>query len=299
MWQYAMITGILLAQSFSDLTGEVSIFPLGEMELQSVFRLVVSILLGIAMSTLACPRGIRDSVLLAHACACICGFVSDLSLALAIEKVLWWVSAPNGKEVMSSLLYMPGVALCSFCLEILLSDFASYETSAKVTGVWIGAVLASVWAYRIFPKRNIIQYRECAAGTRLRVLEITRTEAVTIISANEVEATSPLPKVAKQVEKVSSPIAETTPSDFSETRWVLDLTDEDEEEKIVSPDHWYYIDLSGSIQGPFSTKLMRTWYNSGLLRDDLRVSRKLAREESSYASIGNVRAQRRGRHPFE
>ena len=42
--------------------------------------------------------------------------------------------------------------------------------------------------------------------------------------------------------------------------------------KSISEHEWQYIDLHGTVQGPFSREQMSSWYKAGFLRDDLRVS---------------------------
>lgn len=298
---------MLIAQSLLELMPGRNAGESGEFDTPLVARWFMCMLLGAAMSSVSCPRGIRDLVLLARACAGMMGFISFLSLPLGFEMILRWMKGSARKEWDSCLLYMPGVALSSFSLELVLPYLASYENSARISGLGIASLLVSRWFYRIFPKRSI-EYREFGVGTiceRRISLDLFQTEAVVITEVELPKTVSPptpssressSPLIDEKNKVVSSPVAETTPSDFSETRWMLDLSD-DADEDVPSP-HWFYIDLSGKVQGPFHKDLMRTWYTGGLLGDSLRVSPKPV-PESTFTAIGALKAQRGGRVPFE
>jgi hypothetical protein len=48
-------------------------------------------------------------------------------------------------------------------------------------------------------------------------------------------------------------------------------TNDDVETKDISTPCWFYMDVNGLRQGPFSFKEMFTWWRSGYFPDDLLV----------------------------
>jgi len=296
MWQYATISAILLAQSFSELVSDFLSLHSGGIAVSFIGRIIASILLGFALSTVSCDDGIRDLVLMVHACCGLLGFVSNLALPLGIEKVFRWKNAPFPKNENRRFL-LSGLVLCSLCLTLLWLQLTAFTSANRDSSACLLFLLISVWIDRIFQSRNI-EYRDCATSPDYcsTQLEVFRAEPVVIEGSEIIVSASPENETSLLLEKVSSPMAETTPSDFSsETRWMLDLTDDGEE---ASSNEWFYVDLTGTVQGPFASHVMQAWYKAGHLRDSLRISNR-ASPHSSYASIGDRAGRRGGRSPFE
>ena len=63
-------------------------------------------------------------------------------------------------------------------------------------------------------------------------------------------------------ESSGSPVTTSAPSNIDESSGTLDS----------HPKDWYYIDLQNTVQGPFSSKVMREWYEANLLQPDLLVA---------------------------
>lgn len=59
---------------------------------------------------------------------------------------------------------------------------------------------------------------------------------------------------------------------------------------ITPPDEWRYIDLHGTVQGPFPRERMCAWYQDGYLKDDLRVS---PADSYTFRTIREIYADKR------
>jgi hypothetical protein len=91
-----------------------------------------------------------------------------------------------------------------------------------------------------------------------------------------------------------SPRAETTPSEVPRTPWQAESSTSEADQQEYE---WYYLDLSGQIQGPFGSDLMLSWYEKGFLQDDLRVSTQKG-DVSAFAPIQHLKRVYGGQIPF-
>ena len=132
-----------------------------------------------------------------------------------------------------------------------------------------------------------------ARPSPVKVTTETNTDCVqlTVVSGTiaVIEAPEPLLSSPAKKSPVSdqaySPLAATTPSE--ESRWVLESSEPEEIE-------WYYLDLSGRRQGPYSSGVMRRWYDSGFLSGSLLVAPSA---NGKYRTLSALAAER-GAIPF-
>jgi hypothetical protein len=103
--------------------------------------------------------------------------------------------------------------------------------------------------------------------------------------------TSPVPREVsdKCVNTIGSKFMLRPPLSIKQLRTIYFLP----QSQIGSIDKWLYIDLHGTVQGPFTNDQMAAWYKAGFLKDDLRVS---PADEYTFRTI---REQFQSVPPFE
>lgn len=253
--------------------------------------LMIQVILAVLYSVYGLSHGIRPAALFAHACAAILIHRFPLSLLLGIDTLICECTRPvSGSRELAVVALLFSVV--TFITLWGLSDPKASALSGLISSLLVILVshqeLREIWGSNIRASHHNV-----AINTELqekqRYLQIVKHPHCAI--EGEIELLSPI--VKGMVDQ--SPFAETTPSLFARSPLITDSTSSDVD--VDRENDWYYVDLAGSVQGPFPGHLMRHWYESGFLLDELQVSTQ-KEDRRGFAAISHLKKAYGGSIPF-
>ena len=267
----------------------------------SFIRLMLYTVLALFMSSFETPCGICDCLLWTHACAGITGFISPMALPLGIRRLLSIGCGLRGDIYIRAPVLLFIVLTTSLVTDIGLSFHGSKWWTIIMSSVFMVTHIGVAYFLQQPEKLHTGSVvSEASVGTELIIPEVITCTLVqtepTVIECIVEAVETPAPKQEAQ-EDLGSPgeggAAASTPSEMgSQLNWLFDSNEGADGASSgpptpahSAPSEWFYIDLSGDQQGPFPADLMRTWYASGFLTDDLLVS---SDPQSGYVPIGTI-----------
>lgn len=247
---------------------------------------ILSCLLGLGTALLHPGAGIRDFLLLVHS---LVGLILGVLLFPVVLSIQWLNGerlTPIKLDPLGGILVLALLLCVSFwmdsCLQI--ESFHPFAMRISSTALLVNTVIRLSDRFRRGASSPLC-YVDVGSSTDLLIIDrpelSIETTEMTMIDIPEIVSETP-----KRVESIVSPGAETTPSDFSQAHWFADSI---ASELDSEPEQWYYEDLRGCLQGPFSSEIMRRWYLAGFLMDDLLVSNKEA-EPDTFVTIAHLKA---------
>ena len=238
---------------------------------------MVNAVIALFMSSIETEHGICDCLLWTHAFTGLAGYVSPLALTLGLRRLLETPRLGWGDIYVETRLRFFIVLVASFVTDVGLSYEASKMWTIVSTSGFIALHLGLSYFLQHPDRSHSVSWvgSEASVGTEPLECSLIQTDPVIIERLQEAKPEpegSPdnTPKqLSGEEDMVRTPGAVTTPTDVSPLGWTFDSGDERSE----SFPEWFYIDLSGKIQGPYGSDLMRMWYSSGFLKSDLLVSK--------------------------
>ena len=194
-------------------------------------------------------HGIMKYIVFLHGLLGTAGIISPLAAPISF----WNYVRPNGKPALSpdspsGMYEWAEVVFVAFWLRYLTSFRKMQDSVIYLTSLFL--LVSSVPWDRVMSAMDVREYTESGTQTQeILATAVISTEPV-IIDA----------RVDSMKKDVSNPSIEPK------------ISRKDVEMSPSCATEWEYIDLYGSIQGPFTRSQMSTWYKAGFLEDDLRVS---------------------------
>ncbi len=247
---------------------------------------MLSCLLSSGTARLHPGPGIRDSLLLAHAMTGVVFQAHPLALMVCIQWLIGERLTPIKLDPIGGLLVVALLLCVSFWTDSCLRIESLQPIATRTSSAFLLVYAVMRLSFRVSAKaKPIAQSVHVGTNTDPMVpdrpkLSFESTEPFLM------ECPSYLLETPKLMQSVASPRAETTPSDFSQANWFAESLSSDLD---TDPDQWFYEDLRGYVQGPFSTDMMRRWHRAGFLQDDLLVSNRGA-DPVSFTSIAHLKA---------
>jgi hypothetical protein len=275
-WINVAVAGILLGQTMVHI---IHRFEISEPRPSMVATLIYTTCgLGFVMPLVRFMDGMREILLLAHSVMSILSGWSPLTVPLTVDWIIGERLVPAKVESCGGIL----VVVTLFGLSFLVESGMSFEKSRNLTTKASSLVLLVHSLMRLimmYEKSNApkIDFIDASCNTNSNPVLSIVTEEVCVVEPPPIRelVETPIPKRAATL----SPRAETTPetatSDGGETEG----------------DQWYYLDLRGFVQGPYSSDVMRSWYMSGFLMNDLLVSNNVE-DRSSFRTIEYLKSHR-------
>ena len=278
-WMNIVVAGILLGQS---MIGLLSRFASGSSQSRQPEILILAFLFaGLVIPSVHRLTGTREWILLAHSMMCLISGWSPLILLIFIDWIIGERLLPVNLESFGGVVAILALFTLSFVVESGLSFEASRSLTMKFSSLYL----------LVFSLIRILDQHGVSQRVRVELLdESFNTDSnwkpilsVVVIDVCVIESfeicgrEAPIPK---DDTPTLSPRAETAPDT---------ATSESTEEELV--DQWYYLDLRGFVQGPFPSGVMRSWYHSGFLMDELLVSTR-GHDPSSFRTIEYLKSDR-------
>jgi len=197
-------------------------------------------------------HGIMKYVVFIHGLLGLTGIISPLALPMCFYNYL----GVNGKPIPDSpsgIYEWTEVVFVAFWFRYLSTYKNLRDPIIYLSSMFL--ILSSVPWDRVMSVLDVKEYMESCTQTDDHIgVKIVATEPVII------EARVDIMKVDVAIPPPHSPTI---------TRGKVD----GRTPKSPRCTEWQYVDLYGSIQGPFTREQMSAWYKAGFLQDDLRISR--------------------------
>lgn len=253
---------------------------------------IIQISLYVLYSISCWPHGIRDLALFAYACATIVTKMFPVSLLLGIDMLIR--DCPRSSSGRTSKCAVVSLVWGAFALITLLG--LSHKPASSATSLISSLVLFLASHRKLLPIRESIDkpsQHHIATNTEPQYSRpnLRIVNHLHFTTESEAELLSPFVKGILE----ESSLAESTPSLISPAPFITDSISSDAD--FDRENDWYYVDLSGSVQGPFPGNLMRYWYESGFLLDELLVSTQKA-DRREFAAISHIKKAYGGQIPF-
>lgn len=289
-WINVIVSGTLFGQGMSIHLSSGSLS--GLYSSSSAVSFIVQISLGVLSSISGLTHGIRDFALFAYACATVVTKTFPVSLLLGMDSLIGdCILSSSGRrsEFATVSLLWGGFALMTL---LGLSHKPAYSSTSLVSSLVLLLAshrkLLAIWESIDKPSQHHIATNTEPKDRRPNLRIVSHLHFTT---ESEIELLSPIVKGILE----KSPLAESTRSLISPTPFITDSISSDTD--VERENDWYYVDLTGSVQGPFPGNLMRHWYESGFLLDELQVSTQ-REDRRGFAAISHIKKAYGGQIPF-
>ena len=245
-------------------------------------------LLAIVLTNVTAPNGICDCLLWTHACVGFTGYISPLALPLGVSEI------SHLKEEVSIGAYARAPAVLFL---LAASSMVTYiGLSVEYSRYWtiiVSSLYMALYVGKSYFNSLDLSLKPLPPPTVL-VFTVETTEAVCIGAPLCLDFACMTTEIAENVVPTSPEIPSKDESFASTPLTTVPATPMAVPIRTVAPvfvpaAEWFYLDLKGKVQGPFSTHEMKVWYRANFLPPDLLVANN--REPSAFCPLSQCTEQ--------